>query len=380
MSNNASIEWPTDTSTESLIVAYYSLTLMIVGTFLNFLTFATLCRSKFRNTTARPTLHYMRAMAIFDILMLYGWNLDHYLSTVYEFHILRYSIVSCRFFSFLSYFAPQTSAWLRVLVCMDRYVSLSRLYRARFNNSTCILIMIGCIMLILALLNLHFLLFVCYHRSNGTISALSWLYNIYPLWDYVHLGVYNCAPFLLMVLFNSGVIYYLIQVRRTSTVQNSRNPHRAISITLVITTFLFLLMTVPATLVFAFFSSANTIILRVVDALLYSYHILSFPLYLITFDEFRREFLKMIECLRTNGRIIPLTGNLPRAWSKSPNTPHWMMSNSPSKRSFDGDRFLCVRVHFSRALVLKGLDFPPSIAHFFVVRFCWDSMSLVSRK
>ncbi len=81
-------------SAESLIVAYYSLKLIIIGSLLNFLTFLILCRPAFRDINARTILHYMRTIAIFDILMLYGWNFDHYLTIAHDFRILGYSIAS----------------------------------------------------------------------------------------------------------------------------------------------------------------------------------------------------------------------------------------------------------------------------------------------
>ncbi|CAF5119115.1 unnamed protein product [Rotaria magnacalcarata] len=245
----------------------------------------------------------MRAMAIFDILMLYGWNIDHYFSIMHGFQIQTSSIPVCRFCSFLNYFAPQSSAWLRVFVCWDRYLSLSRLHKTWFSHPKNVLTIIACIMSILFLLNCHMFFSTCYYIAPGKITVLSWAFQIYPLWDYVNLGVYNGAPFALMVIFNSGVIYHLIKLRRTSTIQNSRIQHRSISITLVITTFLFLMMTIPATVGFAFFSTSYRPVLQFLDGLLYTYHILSFPLYIITFDEFRQNFINMITCGRNNRRV-----------------------------------------------------------------------------
>ena len=308
--NNVTTITTSTLSTEVIIVAYYSLALTIIGTLLNLLTFLVLCRSVFRDTGARPTLHYMRAMAIFDILMLYGWNLNHYLTVVQQFHILRYSIISCRFFSFISYFAAQTSAWLRVFVSLDRYLSLSYLHRTWFSNSKHVLIIIASIIAVFLLLNFQFFLFACYYDATGNINMNSALFRIYPLWDYINLGVYNFLPFISMVILNSGVIYHLIYLRRTTTVQNSRIQHRAISITLVIMTFLFLIMTVPASVAFGFFSNANGTILRLLDCILYSYHILSFPLYMITFDEFRQECIAMITCKKNNRIVGSLTVTL----------------------------------------------------------------------
>ncbi|CAF2645199.1 unnamed protein product [Rotaria sp. Silwood2] len=310
---NTTVITTTGPSRDALIVGYYSLTLIIVGTLFNIITLFILCRSKFKSARARPTLHYMRTMAIFDILMLYGWNLDHYLKNIYQIRIVTSSLISCKIISFLSFFAPQSSAWLRVFVCLDRYLSLSRLHRTWFGQSKNVLIIIACILCILLLLNFHFFLFVCYYKANGTITVYSWLYSVYPLWDNVNFAVYNCAPFIFMVIFNSGVIHHLIRLRRTTTIRNSQIQHRSISITLVITTFLFLVMTVPSNVAFSFFPSSDNTLLWLFDCLVYSYHALSFPLYMITFDEFRENFFEMIPCKRNNRRVAPLTrtGTIP---------------------------------------------------------------------
>jgi hypothetical protein len=93
-----------------------------------------------------------------------------------------------------------------------------------------------------------------------------------------------------MMLFNSGIIYQLIHHRHEVINQNLQHQHRSITLTLVITTFLFLIMTVPATIAFAFFSTSDSTILNFLDGILYTYHITSFPLYLMTLGKFRREF------------------------------------------------------------------------------------------
>ena len=318
---NNSLYLPTILTTETMIVAYHSLTITVLGTFFNTVTFFILSRSNFRDTNARPTLHYMRAMAIFDSMMLYGWNLDHYIYPIHGAYLQLSSIFACKVLSFLNYFAAQSSAWLRVFICVDRYLCLSRLHRTWFNRSRNVLIIIGSIMIVLFLLNAHFFLFTCYYEADGRMTTESWLYRVYPLWDHINLGVYNCAPFVLMVAINSGVIYHLVRIRRSTTLQNSRLHHRAISITLVITTFLFLLMTVPATVAFGFFSNTNRTILRFLDGFLYTYHTLSFPLYFFTFEEFRREFIALIMCRKVDIRIAPMPGN---------SIPRKQLSNNPT--------------------------------------------------
>lgn len=284
-------------TSNSLITAYYPLFLVIVGTFLNLLTFAVLCLPAFNDGRKPVTIYYMRTIAIFDILMLYGWNLDHYVSNVHGFLLQRYSIGLCKFVSFLNYFSAQTSAWLRVFMCFDRYIFLNNLYLTWFNRSENVRLIILSTIFFFILFNCHILFFACYRTDHGTINVNALHYRIYPLWDYINLGVYNCAPFLLMVLFNTGVIYRLIEFRRSSSIPHSRIHYRAISITLVITTCLFLVMTIPATVSFAFFyKKANVTLLHLLDSILYTYHISSFPLYFIVFDEFRRECLALFAC------------------------------------------------------------------------------------
>jgi hypothetical protein len=294
---------------ESRIAAYYPLFLMIVGTVLNFLTFIVLYRPSFKDTKKQPIIHYMRTMAIFDILMLYGWNLEHFLSGVYGFTLEEYSIPSCKFFLFFGYFTVQTTAWLRVFVSFDRYVSLSRLHKTWFSHSKHVIIIIICIISFLALFNLHLMIFGCFYQSNGIININSPLYTIFPMWDYVDLAVYNFIPFVLMIIFNSAAIYHLIHVRRTATIQNSRIRHRSISITLFTTTFLFLIMTLPANIGFGFFQTIlSSTILDLGDGILFTYNITSFPLYMITFKEFRQECIAMITCTKNTVRVAPAHG------------------------------------------------------------------------
>jgi hypothetical protein len=281
---------------------------MIVGTILNSLTFIILCRRSFKNTKKQPIIHYMRTIAIFDILMLYGWNLEHYLSSAYGFTFEGYSIPSCKIYLFFGYFTAQSAAWLRVFVCLDRYLSLSCLHKTWFSYSKNVITIIICTISLFALFNLHIIIFGCYYTSSGVIDINSELYAIFPVWDYIHLGVYNCIPFIFMVILNSGAVYHLIRLRQTSTVQNSRIQHRSISIALLTTTFLFLIMTAPSGIVFGFFQAiASPSILQLSDASLFTYHVTSFPIYMITFNEFRRECIAMITCAKNTVRVQPIT-------------------------------------------------------------------------
>ncbi|CAF0811734.1 unnamed protein product [Didymodactylos carnosus] len=287
------------------IFTYYPLSLVVVGTILNLLTFLVFCRPLF---LSRPTFHYLRAISLFDIMMLYGWNLDHYFNGRKELPFISRSLSTCKFFSFLNYFAAQVSAWLRVFICIDRYLALYNLslYKRKINFHKTALIIICLILTTIFLLNSHILILSCYtYTSNSTnmtiVSIFSRYYRLYPMWDYVNLAIYNCIPFILMSGFNSGIIYYLIQIKRSSLVQ-SKLQYIQITISLVISTLLFSLMTVPGTAVYAFFlsmisnKSYRAGLLYLLDSILYTYHITSFILYFIALREFREELVCMIKC------------------------------------------------------------------------------------
>ncbi|CAF5134670.1 unnamed protein product [Rotaria magnacalcarata] len=113
-----------------------------------------------------------------------------------------------------------------------------------------------------------------------------------------------------MVIFDSGVIYHFIHVDQVTTIQHRRIQHRSITITLVITTLLFLTMTTPATVYYGFFTSTTSyVILYLFDSLLYTYHILSFPLYFITLAKFRRIVVRFVtteKLCRTRVENLPI--------------------------------------------------------------------------
>lgn len=291
----------------SIFFDNYLLFLMIAGTILNLLTLFTLCQPIFRDGKKYAAIHYMRAVAVFDILMLYGWNLNHYISAVQGWTPLTKTMTSCRIALFFGYMTCQVSAWLRVLISIDRYLLVTSVQPRLFNKPKTIICMILCVVLCFVIFNSQFLLVGCSFTSNGQVDINSYLFKTFPLWDYMNLGIYNGIPFILMTIYNSGLIYKLIYFQQRSLVTSSQNRSRSISITLLVTTCLFLIMTIPASIVFAFFyETVNPTFLRMIDAILYTYHILSFPTYFLTFNKFRNVFFQMIRCKKSDQRITPL--------------------------------------------------------------------------
>jgi hypothetical protein len=283
------------------ILTYYPLFLICANTLLNSLILVILCKKKFFQ---RPTTHYMRAIAIVDIFMMYGWNFDHFLDYQFGFELDRLTVWTCKIFMYYNHCFNQMSAWLRVWLCVDRFRTLHQVRKcqtmARHRQA---LIIIVVTIVFIALFNLHLPILSCYSHTNGTkISAQSLHFKVYPMWSYVNLCVYNLLPFLIMFILSMKVIQYLIIIKRTSTIRHSRIQHRSISTFMFLSVVLFVIMTTPSTVIFMFSSAQfkspalRSLLVAFVDCIQYTYHSLAFLLYFITLIEFRTEFYRLLCC------------------------------------------------------------------------------------
>lgn len=296
------------------IFTYYPLCLTIISTILNSLILIIFLRKKFRQ---RPFSYYIRFIAFIDILILYGWNLDNFFRLKYYFELEKLTILTCKLLSYYNNVVNQSSAWLRVLMCADRFYTLNQIQqRQRIDRNRCILLLIIFTLILIGLVNLHLPIFACYKHLNHTeINIDSIYYQIYPMWHYVNLILYNILPFILMLLFNIRIIRHLILLKQTTTITKTRIQHRSISISIFLSAFLFCLMTTPATIIFAFFHTQirseifENFLLSFFDSIQSTYHSLSFFLYFITLVEFRKEFYRLIYCHHsmTNKRLINIT-------------------------------------------------------------------------
>ena len=97
-------------------LSIYALLLVIIGTLGNTLTIIVLCRPNLRRFV---TMRYLIAVSVFDIVSLYGWNLNNF----YKFTISnndsnmeQLSLVHCRIVSFVTFVGLQLSSWCLTVV------------------------------------------------------------------------------------------------------------------------------------------------------------------------------------------------------------------------------------------------------------------------
>lgn len=93
-----------------------------------------------------------------------------------------------------------------------------------------------------------------YQNPNFHRYKYSSKFSLSPWWDIVHMYIYTIAPFIIMLSFNSLLIYATISKRLSLTKESSKSQQRKrnLTISLLVVTFSFLIMTVPSTIAFGY--------------------------------------------------------------------------------------------------------------------------------
>lgn len=226
---------------------------------------------------------YLTYCSLANILSLFEWNLNHYLSPMFGIRLEDFTLASCRITIFLQYFSLQISSYFLTWMSIDRFVSViampgslaSRLpfstaKTAHFWSLLTIVIIFG--------LNSHILILNGYYNapkwrnmtlSNGTV--LTYLYqkpgfncgrysptfNLWPLWDIVHVYAYTIAPFTVMMLFNVLLVVKTLlpnkNLKTNMSASSKINQDKArLTRSILTINISFLVLTVPADIAFGY--------------------------------------------------------------------------------------------------------------------------------
>ena len=102
------------------VLGIYKIFIIVAGTVGNFLIFIVCTRLK-DNTT----FIFMRFLSLGDIVTLYFWNLNQLVEAIFGFDLLNFNLYYCKFLQFAQFSSLQISAWMLVLICFDRYLTIS---------------------------------------------------------------------------------------------------------------------------------------------------------------------------------------------------------------------------------------------------------------
>jgi hypothetical protein len=170
-------------------------------------------------------------------------------------------------------------------------------------------------------LNSHILVLNGYRTSSGVIICYTTPSNhgyIYPQWERVHLAVYNLCPFAIMCICNTYIIYVTVRSSRAQIEIKSRGNrrksierYRQFTALLIIVTFAFVLLTLPACIYFVFFR--NHLALRternyrymiqiLLNSIQFTSHGINFFLYCFSANSFRHQLCGMFRGLISKRR------------------------------------------------------------------------------
>jgi hypothetical protein len=172
-------------------------------------------------------------------------------------------------------------------------------------------------------LNSHILFLNGYRTPEGDITCYARRSNpgyIYPQWERVHLVVYNLCPFAIMCICNTYIIYVTFQSSRVQIEIASREcrrksieRYRQFTALLIIVTFAFVLLTLPACIYFVFFRhnlvtkhprNYRFMIQILLNSIQFTSHGINFFLYCFSANSFRHELCEMFRGLITKCRWI----------------------------------------------------------------------------
>ncbi|RNA20034.1 FMRFamide receptor-like [Brachionus plicatilis] len=295
-----------------LILSYYTMFLIILGTICNAISFMVMNARKLRNYSCMKILSFL---SIVDTLVLYQWNLNTFfkynLSSPPHFEDLEeISIVWCRLISFLAFSTLQISSWLLALVSFDRAMGVySTCWTRQMNKSKKLYTLIIFICVFVLLLNSHLLVFNGFYvekinpETSQSYKAIicyqsKWDEDyIFPKWQTVHLFMYNAIPFLIMLVCNFFIIYNVKYARKVkSHNKKSEKRKKRMTFMLILVTCTFMILTLPSVIVHTFYREIlsdkpyRRMINLIVNNLVHTSHAINFFLYIFSAPNFRTEF------------------------------------------------------------------------------------------
>jgi hypothetical protein len=244
-----------------------------VGNTITFLVFR--LSGKFKRNSS---MVYLSFVSLTDTLSLFGWNLDHFLRHNTNFVLETTNLATCRLYTFNQYFSLQSSALLLSMLCIDRFMCvvhypvsfLSSLpFRTTKTAFAWSFLIMSCVSFINSYILISAGLYVnaTTHDPSSNVSTYKvelscYMYasgfQFFPIWERVHMVIYNLIPFVIMVVFNTLLIKNLLVTFKppaaisTKTLRNYRKKV-IITVSLICVTFLFLLTTLPTSVMFGFF-------------------------------------------------------------------------------------------------------------------------------
>lgn len=265
-----------------------------------------------KEMNSQSTSLFLTALAISDTLILLFGLLPTWLTIVFQIDIFTQWDALCKSLSHILYSSSHISAWLIVIVTINRYIIICKpfLTRELCTRTKAKKSIIGVLTLCL-IINIHLYWTVSLdddhdtasHKCRGDKQYKYFTTNILPMLD---AGVYSVIPCCLLLIFNALIIRKIISSNKINKMsankqRNNRKQTRFTKI-LITVSMSFVINAVPISILLIFvehFNSGNYKSHALVSAwiarasaelLMYLNHSTSFILYSISGSKFRTAF------------------------------------------------------------------------------------------
>ena len=348
------------------LIIYYLNTVIpliwvVIGTIVNFISLAVFCRnSMLRNST----FMYLAIMSFSDIIILWLSSFRDYLA--YKFNIFVNGDYPCKFHVFAFFVFAQFSSWLLVGANLDRLIIVisSNKYSQIWCSKRTATKFSAILLLILIVLNLHFLVFVESLESNKNSSSNStapkvvnvnpfvypkctlkknkkYIYFYNNIFTWIDTCVYCLLPFLIMLICNVTLIKHVFKTKQNLLKQQSFKPKysvmslyksankssasvskhvqgyrpqatdsiermRNMAITIISVTMLFIVFTVPINIFIPIITAMNKhdqiedLIFSILNNMVNANHSVNFFIYYITNSKFNKELKILVVLVKKN--------------------------------------------------------------------------------
>lgn len=309
------------------IFGVYAIFLTISGTIANLLS-CIVCFRMRKNTT----FIFLTFMTISDMVSLYWWNINNFLKEFASIDLLTINMYVCKVGNYLQFTSLQISAWIlvifsyyeeikffdflnKVLISFDRYMSIQikhwkKIYFS-FNRA---FLAVFSIIIFLLLANINILFTFGYDTVIGN-SSVSLCFEVdgfssthwMTVWGKIHLMTYSVVPFLVLLVANFLLIRKIksrklihLSFSSSTNVKKSKKNDR-INRTVLLLTFLFIIMTLPLACASFFFtqliiSDFGLFAIVFFNCISFSYHGFNFIFMAFSNKIFREEYKKLFKC------------------------------------------------------------------------------------
>ena len=290
---------------------------VIFGSVGNSLAFAVLFRRRMRT---KSLYFYLTILACSDTIVLYVGAFRNWIRVLTNLEFLHTSTVSCKLGIFLIAFSQHLSAWLIVLLTIDRFITIWCPFCSdKFCTVRKARIMTVMLIFVLTLYTLPvFWKFNLVPANPTPLCTINENDPFHYIFDYLKAATYCLFPSSLVLILNSCIIYKVIKSRKArehltqsesaqalASCRLNRTEYHVTSMLLVIS-FVWLGLTTP----YGIFSVARyqigrlltpsqvRFIVTICFLLFYLNHGVNFYIYCLTGRTIRREFFHLILSIR----------------------------------------------------------------------------------